>query len=252
MKCRGFGKYLLFSALWFVIGCSPSPTGSAELDKVFKADYAQWAPLVEAGWETDLKEIARLNPHFDAGRQASITNRYQQVILSLLAIQKKEGVIVELGAWIGGGALMMAPFLTHQQSYHAVDTFNADTMPDPYIQKHLQGRKQVDVFKANIAPVREKVVIHQGTTNAVAAGWPPSLTIDLLFIDADHSYEAVRADWLNWSPFLKKGGIIVFHDYYVKIKGGSPGVSQWVDGSIINVVTKNLYYTEGLAWYVVQ
>jgi predicted O-methyltransferase YrrM len=252
MKNRGFGKYLLFLALWFVIGCSRSPTGSAELDKVYKADYGQWAQLVETGWEADLKEIARLNPYFDDGRKASITNRYQQIILSLLAMQKKEGIIVELGAWIGGGALMMAPFLTHDQTYHAVDTFNADTMPDLYIQKHLQGRKQIEVFQTNITPVREKVVVHQGTTNQVAAGWPKSLKIDLLFIDADHSYEAVRADWLNWSPFVKKGGIIAFHDYYVKIKGGSPGVSQWIDGSIVNVVTKNLYYTEGLAWYVVQ
>jgi predicted O-methyltransferase YrrM len=252
MKSRNFGKCLLLLALWFVIDCSPSPTGSVALDKVYKADYGQWVQLVQAGWEADLRELARLNPYFNDGRKASITNRYQQIILTLLAMKKKEGIVVELGAWVGGGALMMAPFLRHDRSYHAVDTFNADTMPDLYIQNILRGRKQIEAFQANIAPVKEKVVVHQGTTNQVAARWPQGLMIDLLFIDADHSYEAVRADWLNWSPFVKKGGIIAFHDYYVKIKGGSPGVSQWVDGSIVNVVTKNLYYTEGLAWYVVQ
>jgi predicted O-methyltransferase YrrM len=252
MKSRAIWIFLLFLAFLFAAGCSRSTTGSAELDKVYKADYGQWVQMVEAQSDIYLQEIARLNPHFEAGRKASITNRYQQVILSLLAMQKKDGVIVELGAWIGGGALMMAPFLSHPHSYHAVDTFNADAMPDAYIKRILQGKKQIDIFNDNTAPLKDKVVVHQGYTTDVAAAWPKNQKIDLLFIDADHKYEAVRADWLNWSPFVKSGGVIAFHDYYVKIKGGSPGVRQWVDDSIVNVKTKKLYYTEGLAWYVVQ
>ena len=36
--------------------------------------------------------------------------------------------------------------------------------------------------------------------------------IDLLFIDGDHTYEGVKKDWLMYSPFVRDGGIIVFHD----------------------------------------
>src|SRR5256884_4232168 len=36
--------------------------------------------------------------------------------------------------------------------------------------------------------------------------------IDLLFIDGDHEYEAVRRDFEDWSPHLREGGIIIFHD----------------------------------------
>jgi cephalosporin hydroxylase len=36
--------------------------------------------------------------------------------------------------------------------------------------------------------------------------------VDLLFIDGNHSYESVLADWLLYSPLVKKGGIIAFHD----------------------------------------
>ena len=36
--------------------------------------------------------------------------------------------------------------------------------------------------------------------------------IDLLFIDGDHSYEGVKKDYVLYSPFVKKGGMIVFHD----------------------------------------
>ncbi len=36
--------------------------------------------------------------------------------------------------------------------------------------------------------------------------------IDFLFIDGDHSYKAVRSDFENYSKFVRKGGIIAFHD----------------------------------------
>ena len=36
--------------------------------------------------------------------------------------------------------------------------------------------------------------------------------IDLLFIDGDHSYQGVKDDWDNFSPFVKVGGIVFFHD----------------------------------------
>lgn len=36
--------------------------------------------------------------------------------------------------------------------------------------------------------------------------------IDFAFIDGDHSYEGVKADFLNYGPLIRKGGIIGFHD----------------------------------------
>jgi cephalosporin hydroxylase len=36
--------------------------------------------------------------------------------------------------------------------------------------------------------------------------------IDLLFIDGDHSYAGEMADYKNYSPFVRDGGIIALHD----------------------------------------
>lgn len=36
--------------------------------------------------------------------------------------------------------------------------------------------------------------------------------IDFLFIDGDHSYEGVKQDWEMYAPFVRKGGMVVFHD----------------------------------------
>ena len=36
--------------------------------------------------------------------------------------------------------------------------------------------------------------------------------IDVLFIDGDHTYEGVKADYEKYEPFVKDGGIILMHD----------------------------------------
>jgi len=39
-----------------------------------------------------------------------------------------------------------------------------------------------------------------------------SCPLDMLFIDGDHSYSSVEADYANYEPLVRKGGIIAFHD----------------------------------------
>jgi len=52
-----------------------------------------------------------------------------------------------------------------------------------------------------------------------------SKKIDFLFIDGDHRYDGVKKDFIYYSPLVRKGGIIAFHDIvpsmYKKV-GGVP------------------------------
>lgn len=36
--------------------------------------------------------------------------------------------------------------------------------------------------------------------------------IDVLFIDGDHTYDGVKADFELWSPLVRSGGMVIFHD----------------------------------------
>lgn len=36
--------------------------------------------------------------------------------------------------------------------------------------------------------------------------------VEFLFIDGDHTYEALRSDWNGWSPLVEQGGIVCLHD----------------------------------------
>lgn len=53
--------------------------------------------------------------------------------------------------------------------------------------------------------------------------------IDFLFVDGDHTYNGVRADWLAWSPLVRPGGLVAFHDTWPNADRHEPGVVRWVD-----------------------
>ena len=51
--------------------------------------------------------------------------------------------------------------------------------------------------------------------------------VDLIFIDGDHSYEAVQQDYNNFLPFLNKSGVVILHDYRKE-----EGVTMFVDDGL--------------------
>jgi hypothetical protein len=53
-------------------------------------------------------------------------------------------------------------------------------------------------------------------------------SVDVIYIDADHSYESVKSDLNIWYPKIRDGGFICGHDY--QVSGGTwPGVTKAVD-----------------------
>jgi predicted O-methyltransferase YrrM len=67
------------------------------------------------------------------------------------------------------------------------------------------------------------------------------IKIDFLFIDGDHSYEAVKRDFNLYFDFIRPGGTIVLHDY------GWSSVRQVID-QYIKPVTRRHNNLSNLWW----
>jgi len=87
-------------------------------------------------------------------------------------------------------------------------------------------------------------------------------TIDLLFIDGDHTKEGVLQDWNNYSPLVSSRGIVVFDDYWVddlkdrawnKDKMSFDDGTLWMDveGAVNEIISTNNFKTnwEGVGLY---
>ncbi|MEM2105965.1 MAG: class I SAM-dependent methyltransferase [Candidatus Bathyarchaeia archaeon] len=53
---------------------------------------------------------------------------------------------------------------------------------------------------------------HDPKTFEEVRGILGDMPLDFLFIDGDHTYEGVKKDFEMYSPLVRKGGIVAFHD----------------------------------------
>ena len=82
------------------------------------------------------------------------------------------------------------------------------------------------------------IVLNRRTVDA--AEYVPDGSLDFVFIDADHSYEAVAADIDAWRSKVKPGGILSGHDYgHIRF----PGVARAVDERFaVQVLPDNVWW----------
>jgi len=148
-------------------------------------------------------------------------------------LQKLEGDLIEIGAFMGGGTVKLARFgQKYGKKVYAIDIFDpgSDKTPDKngvkmcdIYQAFLQGRSQWEVYQQttkgfdNIVTINmdsKKVRFHKRQKFVVG------------FIDGNHQPDYVRNDfnliWRNLVP----GGSVGFHDYNFDL----PEVTRAIDG----------------------
>lgn len=93
---------------------------------------------------------------------------------------------------------------------------------DTRAQRNLADCLNATAFAGDRAQIRRMPSVE-------AAAAVPDGSLDFVFIDADHTYEGVRADIAAWAGKVRKGGVVAGHDYASEHEGTSYGVSRAVD-----------------------
>lgn len=81
----------------------------------------------------------------------------------------------------------------------------------------------------NVEFAKDRIKVLRGLTWDMAANVPDE-SLDLLYLDACHTYECVMEDLTKWFPKVKKGGIIAGHDYKNRAYGVYPAVWNFTMG----------------------
>lgn len=144
-----------------------------------------------------LEEILKKN-------EASMEKDDLRIVIPL--VQKiKPKVVLEIGSWRGYSAQTWLRsfnpqlFITIEKEREAVE----------FIHKRLYANK-FEEDHGMIALVESDS--HEIATRDSVETLLKDRKVDYLFIDGDHSYEGVKKDFEMYSPFVREGGIIAFHD----------------------------------------
>ena len=145
-------------------------------------------------------------------------------------------LIVEVGSWMGRSTRALADNCPGKVL--AVDTWKGSEE-----QQHrdlLQGKPKdwlLMKFMENLSGVN---VYPYQLTSLDAAKEFEDEQFDMIFLDAEHDYDNVKADILAWGNLLAPGGLLCGHDY----QAGAPGVIEAVNELLDGFKTCNSI------WYV--
>lgn len=125
----------------------------------------------------------------------------------LFELAKRIDSIAEIGVWKGRSVHAL---LSGGASVTAVDHFDGPNItedsPQSVINMKAQAPNQYDEFMQNVGHL-DKLEVFKG--DSISASKVLGL-FDVVFIDADHHYEAVKNDVMAWLPHARK--LICGHD----------------------------------------
>ena len=154
---------------------------------------------------------------------------------------RRDGVILEIGAYSG----LSTYFLTKGSAWsgasvYSIDPFNTKFSEQAETSAPGDWGCSYNERKPSKAEVERLLKSHhlnrfeliEGFSYDVVKAWDKP--IDILFIDGSHKYELVKGDLLDWSKFLKSGGLLILHDSNLKCNNiGWDGPSRVAEEMIV-------------------
>ena len=117
--------------------------------------------------------------------------------------------IMELGTGKGGNL-----FLLSRSSPSDAKIISLDMRGGPYGAGYPSWK--IPLLKSFKHGEQKMILVdadsHKLETKGVIASILNKEKLDVLFIDGDHTYEGVKKDFELYSPFVRSGGLIAFHD----------------------------------------
>jgi predicted O-methyltransferase YrrM len=139
--------------------------------------------------------------------------------------------VVEIGVYEGSSAVVLCETLAPEAELHLVDPFghHSAALPAGWGATERATRRVVARARRRAPGGGPQVQWHVAYSADVADTWTGS--VDLVFIDGDHSEAGVATDWECWHPFVAPAGVVLFHDARADRPDGRglPGPTAVVD-----------------------
>jgi predicted O-methyltransferase YrrM len=163
-----------------------------------------------------IKSIPRFLPSHLARALAcdGQTSEAELLLLARYATHVAAGMkILEVGSFRGRSCVAIASACQAGVEVVSVDPY----LPISSAEKGRQfefgaADKEICLINLLLSRVARKVRLMQCVSAPVAQYLGQDDCIQMMFIDGDHSYEGVTADFNLWFPVLQLGGVIMFHD----------------------------------------
>jgi len=204
--------------------------------------------------DLDWAEFCRVAQQFKGDDMGSFVERgflYQLACAAPACAQ-----VIEVGSWMGASTCFLAAGIGRAATgvraeagatrseetqkvgrVFAVDNFQGLSLCGEdvaWYQRHFRKlgmTSTLDKFRANGEALGLSRYMEPVVSDSLAAAEQLREmrgSVDLIFIDGDHSYEGCCADIEAWLPFLKPGGVMAFHDFGSRASGVTQAIFETI------------------------
>jgi predicted O-methyltransferase YrrM len=121
----------------------------------------------------------------------------------------RPATVLEIGTSMGGTLYLWTRLAQPDALIISVDLPGGkfgggySSLRTPLYERFSREQQQLHLLRASS---------HDGSTMAEVKRLLGDRSVDFLFIDGDHTYEGVKQDWEMYSPLVRPGGLVAFHD----------------------------------------
>ncbi len=139
---------------------------------------------------------------------------------ALYKMGRRLGHLVEIGCLHGRStAALVQAAAVFKAKLTSIDPF--------YVTRGMKQQSSPGAWAGNLRkvglPVPELIALESHEAAKIFED-----EISFLFIDGNHDYEHVKQDIEDWSPKIKVGGVLAFHDIFMPhISGVAKAVTEW-------------------------
>jgi predicted O-methyltransferase YrrM len=130
----------------------------------------------------------------------------------LRALAAGAGCAVEVGVYEGATSAVLAAAIAPAGVLYLVDPYFLDVRLEKWLGFAFTGYVARRSVRPWSRPDSRRARFVRATSLDAARSLALHQPAGLIFIDAVHSYEAVRDDLHAWAPKLAPGGVLAFHD----------------------------------------
>lgn len=165
-------------------------------------------------------------------------------IVRLIRLAEGKRTVIEIGVWRGGSTAFLASAIHPEGCVYAVDDWSGQPSNPNAVVNHQLAACGRDVIMGQCAAALDPWIdagrvclIPKSSKDFLASPLPAQP--DFVYLDGDHSYEAVKTEIAAFRPLMAKGGILGGHNY------SHADVRRAVDESFPNGV-----FVDGRVWWV--
>lgn len=162
-------------------------------------------------------------------------------------LNKNKIVMAEIGVHRGFNAKNLLNKYTNLELY-LIDPYKEYDYNDPHFIRHNQNKWDVLFHEITKTFENDNRVTILRKTSVEASNLFQDEYFDIVFIDGNHSYEAVKQDILSWFPKVKYGGVISGHDY----SKADNFLNKNVVRAVHEILGNNIFLENDKVWWITK